>query len=137
MDRLKHRRKFVRKVGQQASPRITALLQRRHPTVELLWEAHAERWCLVQTVRNQCFLIRILEDKGEYLAPTVENTVYFLDLIHPSNFTSEAAKDRLLAELDRSQEAEDIERRSKEQITEGSKDLYNVMTNRKVLTVHK
>lgn len=137
MDQLTGKRQFVRKVGQQVPESITRLMRSRHPTVELMWEANAMRWCLTQTVRAQTFLITILHKRGAYVPPTLANTVYYLDAIHPSRFASDSAKKKLLEGLDQSDEADSVEQRSRDQIAEGSKDIFDLMTHKKQFRIQR
>lgn len=129
------RRKFVRKSGYQVPDAIQKLMRARHPTVAILWEATAKRWCLVQTVRGISSLIRFLGTADKYEPPTISNTVYYLDSIHPSRFRSKFSKERFLSSLDRSKEMLEAQKRAQNQITEGSKDAYNAFTKRLVLTM--
>lgn len=138
MDKLrKSRRHYTRKCGAQVPDMVADLLAQRHPTVSILWERQIERWCLVQIQNGETHLIAILGDQSRYEAPTISNTVYYLDKIHPSKIRSEFAKQKFLEGLDRSDEMKGVQKRAGEQISDGSKDLFNALTNRKILTIRK
>lgn len=129
------KRRFVKKVGQQVPEMITRLMRVRHPTVEIMWEPQANRWCLVQTLMGVSSLITFLGTADRYEPPTLANTVYYLDRIHPSRFESKFDQERMLREIDENKESENIRKRSADRITEGSRDLYNALTNRLVIPV--
>lgn len=131
MDRLSKTR-FTRKVGQQIPKHIRKLMAQRHPTVAILWDRGAEKWCLVQQVRGRNHLIDFIRG-----TMTLDNTVYALDRMHPANFHSKWQKQRFLDQLDDNRVASAVEKDSRDRVREGSSDLWNVLTNRRVFEVPK
>ena len=82
MDKLKHRRNFVRKAGQQVPNAVTRLMKTRHPTVEIMWEDGMKRWCLVQTIKGVSMLITMLGSPTKFASPTLQNTVYYQSIFN-------------------------------------------------------
>lgn len=130
----KSRRYYVRKAGGQVPRHVTAAMQRLHPTVDILWESVARRWAMVQTIGGISQLVRFL---GERETPTLANTVYYLNSIHPSRLKSKWAQERFLAQMDENPLAKDAQRRSADAIRVGSSDLYDQMRNRKVFAIRR
>jgi hypothetical protein len=126
------KRKWTRKAGGQVPRHVLRLMAQMHPTVEILWHTHHNRWCLVQNVRGQQVLIRVLGGKV-FESPTIANTVHFLNAAHPCHFSSKWDQERLFNQMDEAKEAVAIKRRSRDQIREGSKDLFNALNNRVVI----
>jgi hypothetical protein len=126
----------ARKVGGQPNHALMRELRRRHPNVKLMWAPQVERWAMIDAPPNmKAQLIRIMQTrKGEYEHPTMANTVYFLDRIHPDNIQGEWGMQRFLRGLDENPEAEAVERRARDQASAGSADLYNAMTRRVITT---
>lgn len=138
MDNLKRKssRSYVtRKAGQQPPAMVLELLSKRHPTVSLLWETKANRWCLVQTIRGKSQLICFLGNSRRYEAPTLKNTVYYLDSIHPSKLSSKAAIDKFIEKMDNPDEVAAAQKRARDRIRQGSNDLWNALNNRRVIPV--
>lgn len=123
------------KVGGQPPKVVSDLLRKRHPTVRLMWADKQQRWCLVEWPAGKPpVMLRVLAGpRGEFVAPTLVNTVFVLDRMHPSNFSSARARERLLAELDRNEESAAIERRARDRIRAGSSDLWNAISGRKLI----
>lgn len=130
--RLKHRR-HVRKVGYQIPEHVLELMAIRHPTVQILWEPRLRRWALVQFDRGGTHFIGLLGTPKRYQHPTIQNTVVYLDRIHPRRFRSEFQKQRFLNQLDRNPLEADVKRRASDAIRQGSIDLFNRINGRKVL----
>lgn len=126
--------RFTRKAGYQIPAHITDLMESLHPTVDILWDNGANQWALVQSIGGVLNCIRVL---GKGVVPTLENTVYFLTANHPSRLASEFARERFLRELDENQSHSDVARRSADQIREGSKALFNRLTNRLVVPIRR
>lgn len=103
-----------------------------HPTVDILWEARARQWALVQTIGGVSQLVRFL---GPGTMPTLANTVYYLNSIHPARLASQYEQERFLEKLDRNVLAESARRSAQDAIREGSSDLYDRLTNRRVIPV--
>lgn len=125
--------KWVAKAGGQVPDYVQEAMERLHPTVDILWHMEHQRWCLVQNVRGEQHLIRVLGSKTRFEPPTLHNTVNFLNACHPARLENTWERERFLRELDQKPEAERIARRSRDQIREGSKDLFNVLNNRVVV----
>lgn len=135
MGRLRNsRRYFVKKAGFQVPRHVERLLKQRHPTVDILWEAKTRAWAIVQTIGGISMLVRFLSP-GEQ--PTLANTVYYLDSIHPNRLRSKAAQERFLAKLDENPAAADAKRRAQDAVRVGSSDLYDRLTGRKVITLRR
>ncbi len=130
-------RKYVKKAGHQIPKHVTRQMRRLHPTVDILWSEQLKRWCLVQTVDGRAHLITTIHDKNRFAMPTLANTVYYLNLCHPSRLRSAIARERFLQKLDENIEHEVIKKNSSDRIREGSNALWNRLTNRLVLPVHK
>lgn len=130
MDRLKPRR-FVKKAGLQVPGHVLRLMQKLHPTVDILWAWKDQCFCLVQNVRGVQKVIRRLNPKHGI---TLSNTVYALNKMHPSHFQSHWARERFLRQLDDNPEVERVRRNSRGMIAEGSKDLFNAINRRVVVT---
>lgn len=126
MVQLKQRR-FVKKAGFQVPQVVLRHMRRMHPSVEILWSPQAKKYCMVQTVCGVSQMICSI--KG---TPNLANTVYYLNSIHPSRFASKYARERLLASMDESEQAARVARRAKDQIRDGSSELFNQLTGRKV-----
>lgn len=121
----------------QVSDRVVSLLKARHPTCDILWECRAQRWCIVQTVRGRTELVRILGTADRYEAPTIANTVYYLDSIHPSRFRTSAAIDKFLEQMDNPASVAEAQKRAQDRIRQGSVDLWNAMNNRRVIPIKR
>jgi len=125
----------VSKVGLQPDPLILEEMRRRHPNAMLAWNDRAERWALVDVTPGlPPVMIRLLTDRdGGYTHPTLANTVWVLDTLHPSNMVSEWDKERFLRELDENPERDGIQRRAREQARDGSSELYDVLKGKTTL----
>lgn len=134
MDRLKSRRCYVKKAGWQVPRHILDMLAMRHPTVEILWEARVKRWALVQTIGGITQLLRFLRH-GE--SPTLANTVYHVDSLQRDLYSlrTKWGQERFLQKMDANPAAIAAERRARDAIRVGSSDLYDQMTNRRVIAV--
>lgn len=123
-------RNFVRKAGLQVPQYITDLLKQRHPTVEIMWDVRAKKFCLVQTVRSVSQLIRYIP-----VPFNLKDTVYHLDSIHPRRFVGKWAQEKFLAGLDENPALAAAKKRSADAIREGSSDLWNALTGRKLVSL--
>lgn len=135
MDRLRHsRRHYVKKAGWQIPKHILDMLAQRHPTVEILWEARVQRWAIVQTIGGVSQLLRCLPH-GE--PPSLQNTVYYCDQMQRDLYSlrTKWGQERFLQKLDDNPRVLAAEKRAKDAIREGSGDLYDRMTGRKVIAV--
>lgn len=133
MGRLKNsRRYYVRKAGTQIPAHVQRLLKMLHPTVDILWEARARQWAIVQTIGGISQLVRCL---GPGVMPTLANTVYYLNSIHPARLVSESAKARFLESLDSNPLADAARKSAQDAVREGSSDLYDRLTNRRVIPI--
>lgn len=90
-----------RKAGNKPSSAIVRALQKQHPTVRLWWATDVQRWALVQIIPGQRpWLISVLRGRnGEYVAPTMANTLHMLRRGHWANFEGWAGR-RALDEMD-------------------------------------
>ena len=86
-----------RKCGNKPPAAVARELDRCFPEIRLWWAKDVGRWALVQIRKgHKPLLIRVLRGaRGEYLRPTLANTVYHLRAWHWSNFTGWAGQ-RLL-----------------------------------------
>lgn len=122
----------VRKAGLQVPSYVRSMLARRHPTVDVLWDRTHKCYCLVQTVGGRSHFIRPLQGR-----PTLANTVYYLDSIHPRNFTGKFAQERFLKDLDQNERLEASTKRSKDQLREGHSEMFNVLSKRRVFSLDR
>ena len=127
MDRLATKHSYTRKAGDQVPKHITRLMRMRHPTVSILWDNANKKWCLVQNCRGQTHFITFLAQ-----GVTLANTVYYLDSIHPTRLSSKWARERFLADLDKNATAAAVSNVARDMVRDGSSDLFNALTNRKV-----
>lgn len=125
--------KYVAKAGGQVPEHVQEAMERMHPTVDILWHTEHERWCLVQRIGGRQVLIRVLGGKKHFESPTLHNTVNFLNECHPARLEDTRSRERFLQSLDESSVAESVRRRSRDQIREGSKDIFNVLNRRIVV----
>lgn len=129
-----------KKAGHKPNPIVARELRRRFPSVRLWWATDVKRWALVQVWPGQMpWLIRVLKgQRGEYVAPTLRNTVHHLDSIHPSRFTHWAAQ-RFLNELDESERLLGVakEREQEPLRREIADRVYSAMHPKAIVTVRK
>lgn len=122
----------VRKAGLQVPSHVLSMLARRHPTVSVLWDRTHKCFCLVQTVGGRAHFIRPLQGR-----PTLANTTYYLDSIHPRNFTGKYARERFLKGLDQNDRLEASTKRAKDQLREGHSEMFNQLTKRRVFSLDR
>jgi len=119
---------IVCKPGAQPDEIVMEEMRRKHPNARLCWAEDASSWALIDVTPNlPPILIRLIDGR-----PTLANTVYFLDSIHPNNIKDDYDVERLERELDNPGEVAKIQRRAKEQIHYGSSELWNAF-KRKVM----
>lgn len=129
-----------KKAGHKPNPIVERELKRRFPSVRLWWATDVKRWALVQVRPGRpLWLIRVLKGPGgEYVAPTLRNTVHHLDSIDPSRFTPWATR-RFLENLDESERAlGNSKERSYEPLRREIADrVYSAMHPKAIVTVRK
>jgi len=132
---------LAKKVGSKPSHRVMATLRKRHPAVELRWAENIRRWVLVQVMPAPMTLIRCVTSdgspKGKYETPTLANSVYLLDRMHPRNFNSAYKIQRFLNRIDSSPQVAAMDKENAQRIRDGSSELFDVIHKRVVVPVSK
>lgn len=130
-------KRFVKKTGHQVPKAILRAMNRLHPNVQIMWNDRAQRWCLVGHDRNGSYLISTISRNGQFAPPMMENTVYFLNRMHPANSHKFSALRQLERDLDATPENDAIRKSKSDQIREGSVALWDRMNNKRVFRVHQ
>lgn len=127
-----------RKAGAQVPEHVLAAIARRFPDVRLMWENVQHRWVLVQVRPGERpWPIRVLRGKsGEYVAPTLANTLHVLEAAHYSHIAGPLAQQRLEAQMDSEWAAlqNRYDHREEPRRRELSDRIYDVYKPRTVIT---
>lgn len=133
------RQRFTaRKCGRQPSRTFLRLLKLRHPTLRLMWAHKQKRWAICEVDKGDYRLLCLVAGPGgRYEEPGV-GTIQTLDRMHPRNLRTKWQIERFLKGLDTDAEKMqyDIQKRARERAAEGSKDLFNVLNKRLVVSKH-
>lgn len=115
-------------------PDLVAELADLHPRVRLSFHQETQRWVLWEQIGGTfCPITAIADEHGRYQHPTYGNTIHWLSKISRPAVQNKWAMEEWLAEMDRPQRdgAAAIKKQHEPQIREGSKDLYNLLINKK------
>lgn len=114
----------------QVPKHVLRELKRRHPTISILWSGQTSQWILMQETGGAAHFVHAFSG-----LPTMANTVKVLDKAHWRNWEDKRDQERQLHEIDNSHVDKSREADRQDMIREGSSELFNRLTNRKVIPV--
>jgi hypothetical protein len=129
---------IVSKAGCQPDALVVTEMRRKHPNARLGWAEEHGCWSLIDVTPGlPPILITLLRSPdGDFVRPTLQNTVYYLDAIHPDNLNNEWAMQRFIRELDEDPRARDLERKAKDAREEGHRELWNAFKRKIMVPRH-